>query len=50
MSEHDNQRTAEMFDCVFDAAQRDSINYFTRAADDKDVAQSNVEDQFRWHA
>ena len=48
MSEHDNQRTAEMFDCIFDAPQGDGINHFARGADDKDVAQSNVEDQFRW--
>ena len=26
MSEHDNQRTAEMFDCIFDAAYRDGVN------------------------
>ena len=36
-----------MFDCVFDAAQPDLIHNFSGGANDKNVAQAYIENEFR---
>jgi hypothetical protein len=39
-----------MFDCIFDAAQLDRTHYFSGGADDKDITQTDIKNEFRRYA
>src|SRR5258707_10122303 len=41
---------SQMFDCIFDAAHYDLIHHFSGGANDKDVPQGDIKNEFRRHA
>jgi hypothetical protein len=46
MPEHNNQACSQMFDYIFDAAHRNRIHHLSGGANDKDIAQSHVKNEF----
>src|SRR2546423_15090296 len=49
MTEHDNQSRAQNIDAVLDAAQALIVEHVACYANDEQISQAFIKDDFRWH-
>src|SRR3982751_414973 len=49
MAEHHNQARTQNIDAVFDAAQAFIVEHIASYANDEQISQAFIKDDFRWH-